>query len=469
MRHATTLAALAAFAMAVPPGQAAAQFRTPDCAALAGWAQGHDRNERWQPNPLAQRHAIYAQFLKPATAATFGKPVLDWTPEEARTLDRPFLACAQEVGRAQPALRRVLQELRVQAINQVPAYLTARDQARAASTQAMAALQAAPPSLPLLSFYAALPNAVASPQANAQATQQARVIQGPAQAPASALLAALRDLPADEINATIRPQATERAQAMRGAVAEALARDIGAVPANLPGLQSLDRLGQAVVVQYVHALGAEGVRTVDQAIAARKAAIDIEITAELVRRIGAVPEEVDGFGAIDQAADPRVLSVLAPASAGKVREAAAAQRKKLAEALVPALRQKLAALPASDASLLAIDADVLPGIAGLPASAAAEKPRLEAVVTERRNAILAAVNRAELGALRGRVYEGSGAALEFVDHTRVFLKMGSDTAAGTYTEERDGRVVVTINNNATVLTREGRRLLGGPVVFTRTK
>ncbi|HEY9566894.1 MAG TPA: hypothetical protein VIR38_02290, partial [Thalassobaculum sp.] len=58
--------------------------------------------------------------------------------------------------------------------------------------------------------------------------------------------------------------------------------------------------------------------------------------------------------------------------------------------------------------------------------------------------------------------------LEFVDRTRVFVTDArGQTAAGTYTEEKDGRVVVTLPGQSVVLTREGRRLLGGPVELRR--
>jgi hypothetical protein len=52
----------------------------------------------------------------------------------------------------------------------------------------------------------------------------------------------------------------------------------------------------------------------------------------------------------------------------------------------------------------------------------------------------------------------------------VFVKNPlGQTLAGTCTEERDGRVVVTLNNESIVLAREGKRLVGGPSTPTRTK
>ena len=105
-----------------------------------------------------------------------------------------------------------------------------------------------------------------------------------------------------------------------------------------------------------------------------------------------------------------------------------------------------------------------------PASAAEHRTRFQEAIEARRTVILAAVNRAESGSMRGRVYQGGGVELEFVDRTRAVMKMGGGQAvAGTYTEERDGRVIVTMNNQALVLAREGRTLTGGPVALRRTK
>ncbi|MFN7022697.1 MAG: RusA family crossover junction endodeoxyribonuclease, partial [Phycisphaerales bacterium] len=102
--------------------------------------------------------------------------------------------------------------------------------------------------------------------------------------------------------------------------------------------------------------------------------------------------------------------------------------------------------------------DVLPGVRAWPASANEEKARFEQEAVGRRAEIVARLNRAESGALRGRVYEGDGVTFEFVDRTRVFVKSPlGQTLAGTYTEERDGRIVVTLNNESMVLSREGRR------------
>jgi hypothetical protein len=146
------------------------------------------------------------------------------------------------------------------------------------------------------------------------------------------------------------------------------------------------------------------------------------------------------------------------------------QRKKTADTIFGPFQQTLARLPTTQDGLDAIDGEIRPMLAEWPASAAEHRTRFQEAVEARRTVILAAVNRAESGSMRGRVYQGGGVELEFLDRTRVVMKMGGGQAVtGTYTEERDGRVIVTMNNQALVLTREGRTLTGGPVTFRRTK
>jgi hypothetical protein len=137
---------------------------------------------------------------------------------------------------------------------------------------------------------------------------------------------------------------------------------------------------------------------------------------------------------------------------------------------LPGFGAELGRLPKSDESLVLIDNAVLRSIAAWPDPAAAEKARFSALATGRRGAILVAVNRAEAGQLPGRIYEGPRVKLEFFDATRmVITEPGAPPEAGTYTEEPDGRVIVTAGGRSVVMTREGRRLTAGPLEARRVK
>jgi len=268
----------------------------------------------------------------------------------------------------------------------------------------------------------------------------------------------------------VAEKASARAGAMRGAVRDQIVAEIGAMPVSAQSLVTLAAAPQAMRQRYGAALGPDEFRAIDQAITARRATIGAEAEKEIVAEIAAIAPGPQAFAEIDQQALEQLLRILPPPNAEKVREAADAQRKKAADAVFATFQRELAALPQTQAGIDRIDDEMKPALEAWPPSAVPYRARFVEAANARRTAILAVVDRAEPGSLRGRTYESQmGFALEFVDRTRVFFKQGGQTAAGTYTEESNGRVVVTVNNQSMVLTREGRKLTGGMMDFTRTK
>ncbi|WP_202614876.1 hypothetical protein, partial [Elioraea sp. Yellowstone] len=266
--------------------------------------------------------------------------------------------------------------------------------------------------------------------------------------------------------AALSASIAERRRAIGAEVARGLEREIAAMPADPQGLAMLDRLAARPPGLFE----AEQSRAIDAAIASRRAAIREEISATLIAEIGRVPADETGFARLDRMTDRRLLALLTPEQQNAVTAAAAARRMAVADGLFGRFQRELAALPVSEESLDAIDRQMLDAIGLWPSSAASFAPRFEEAATARRAELVTRLNRAESGSLRGRIYEGEGVAFEFVDRTRVFVKSPlGHTIAGTYTEERDGRVVVTLNNESVVLAREGKRLVGGPARLTRTK
>lgn len=80
------------------------------------------------------------------------------------------------------------------------------------------------------------------------------------------------------------------------------------------------------------------------------------------------------------------------------------------------------------------------------------------------------MNRAQAGPLRGRVYEGPFAKVEFIDASRVIATpAGAPPTAGTYEQIGDGRAIITVNNEPLVFTREGARLTSGPIQLRRVE
>ncbi|WP_144185936.1 hypothetical protein [Elioraea rosea] len=453
-------------------GPAAATLRIPDCDALASWASSYERGAQWKPNQFGTRYWFPPGFAAPATADTFGKPVLEWSVEEAKEAAEALRRCEQALRRANRlAERNDVSAMRGYAQNNVARYLQALAEARAEVPARLSSLESAAPSTSLLAFYAALADLGRDRRAFNEANRATGGLQGQEQAEARALMAALRDLPEAEAAGAVREIASARLGTIRGGVRDSIVASFAEMPTSVASLQRLTAMPLALRREHGEALGAEDYAAIDRAIAARRAEMGASIADDLAASIAALPANEEAFRLIDQRTDERLLVMLPRAGAAKVTEAAAAQRQKAGAALLADLRPKLSALPETQESLDLIDGTLMPAIARIPDSAGEQKAKLIEADRERRAAILAAVNRAERGSLRGRVYDSpAGFSLEFVDRTRVFLKQGNgQTAAGTYTEEDDGRVVVSINGQSMVLTREGRTLAGGPTVFRRSK
>ncbi len=458
-------------AAAILASPAMAQLRMPECEALAAWAEGYQRGAQWKVNEIGSSRWIPTLFAAPATAELFGKPVMAWTEAEAGDLVRHMQGCERQFQQArQLEKRNAIDTMRGWARNNLTAMLRAVAAAREGVPAGLAALEPAPASPQLLQFWSALSRATTQQGFNA-ANQAAGQLQGEVQAQARTLLAALRDLPQAEIGPAGTEKASARATAMRGAVRDQIVAGLGALPASAQSLQSLAAAPQALRQRYGTSLGQDDFRAIDEAIASRRAAVGAEAEKEIVAQIAAIAPGAPAFLAIDRAAPDALLRILPPPNAEKVRAAADAQRQKTADELFSSFQQELAALPQTQEGIDRIDDTIKPALAAWPQSSAPYKPRFAEAADARRAAILAVVNRAERGSLRGRTYESAaGFSLEFVDRTRVFFKHGGgQTAAGTYTEEGDGRVVVTVNNQSMVLAREGRKLTGGPTDFTRTK
>lgn len=252
------------------------------------------------------------------------------------------------------------------------------------------------------------------------------------------------------------------------AIRDRLLASIAGLPANLNSLQALYGIETQLAPPVAALMGSDGAATVRRAAAARRGVLGAEVGTAVVREIAAAPIEPGTFRKLEEMSGNAVLALLPPDAAGQVREAAEARRRQVTAAILPAFRRELGALPDTDDSLRRIDDEVQPEIDGLPASAAEAKAALTEAANQRRAAILAAVNRAEAGSLRGRIYEGPLLKIEFIDRSRVIATgMMGPSAAGTYTEESDGRAIVEVNGQSMVFTREGRRLVSGPITLQR--
>lgn len=444
-----------------------ANVAIPDCPALGDWALKLDTKNTWKPNQIGSRTEIPQLFVANETATLFKRPMIAWTEADAKAIREAVLACRQKTkDRAASGAYNAVQSA---LLNRVVNFTNALAQARPRIAAAGNTLKAQPASLPLLRFHTALGTATTA-NGYADAQRAAAALSGPASGAARDLVAAMRDLPQAEIVETIATPAAAAAQAMRADVVQGLIADTNKIPATAEGLTALGRMSQALPREYGDALGAEGLQTVQKGLAQRRDKVSEELAGMLVTQIGQSTEGPDAFADIDRRANEPLLPNLQKAHADSVRAAAGKRREAIADSLFKTTQARLAALPETDASLQLIDQE-LESYADWPASAAAFRPRFQDAARARRSVVLAAVNKAEAGAMRGRIYESENGRfkLEFVDRTRAFATRLGTTTAGTYTEEKDGRIVVTLDGRSWVLSRVGRRLVGGDELLTRVK
>ncbi len=452
---------------------ARAEVTLPDCPAMTGWAAGYDKKAKWQPNDLGSRHWFPAIFAAPETTALFGKPVLEWNSDEAKAVAKALQACEKTLTQEKRYTERnAVSDLRSWASRNVANYIEKAGKARAEFAEAFAALAQEQPSPGLLLFYAGFARLGDGREGYSAANQAASQLSGTAQASARAALAAARDLPQVELRDRIAPEAAKRTEATRGAVRDRLLADIAHIPASLPGLDALGGLRRTLAKDYAAVFPPADRQAVSDAIGHREAAVGKEIADQMIADINGAIDGMPAFNNIAVQTNPQLLKRLPPAEAARVRSAADAKAERVAEALLPIFERTLADLAVSDESVDALEGPILADIRQSMASAPSVRSRFEEAAAARRAEIVAALTKAEAGPLRGRHYADPkiGMKLEFVDRERVFVTTpDGQTAAGTYTEEKDGRVVITLPGSSTVLTREGGRLIGGPIALRRVE
>ena len=471
--RALPLALAVGVALIAAAAPARATVKLPDCPAMTKWAGGYEKNAKWEPNDLGSRHWFPTIFAKPETAAVFGKPVLDWTPDEAKTIAKALHECEKALSKAKRyEERNAVSEVRAWASRNVANYLEKSAVARGAYEQAFAALEGEQPSPGLLSFYAGLARIGDGKAGYAAANQATARLTGTAQTNARAALSAARDLPQAELKGRVGPDAAKRAETTRVAVRDQIVAEIAGMPASLGGLNALSGMRTALARDYASAFPRDDLQTLNGAIGRREAAVGKEIADMMVADIEGAPDGMPAFNNIVTQTNPQMLNRLPPAEAARVRSAANAKAEKVGNAMMPAFAKNLADLPVADESIDRLDGPTLADLRQSLAPAPAVLARFEQAAAARRAEIMTALTKAEAGAMRGRHYADRAGRIkmEFVDRTRVFVTApDGQTAAGTYSEEKDGRVVVTLPNTSMVLTREGRRLTGGPVELRRVE
>ena len=452
---------------ALLPTAAHAEVTIPGCADMDRWATSAQGAPMWSPNEIGSRTSITGHLFTEDATRLFGAPVLDWTVEEAGVVRKAMLDCRK--ASKDRDLGKAYNYLQSQISSRLSNCLKGLGEGRAAIDKALEGLGAAPASAPLLRFYTLMSKA--SDKASYDQMNTAANGLGPQAGIARPLVTALRDLPAEDIRKRVEPRGAERAGAMRQKVSDDLVASAAGIPASGPGLDQITKAQVEFPKTYGAVLEPGQMAAVQKALAERKHAIGAEIVAITVKQVGQSSQGPDAFQDLEQRSNAAILPMLEAGHADAILAAVRARREEVAGILTARMKDQLKGLDETQASIDAIDREVLPWLKSLPAGTEAMKAQLTELATARRAAILEEVEDDESGSLKGRVYQADDgdAKLEFVDKERVFASIGGQTAAGTYTQEKDGRIVLTVNGQSQVVQREGRRIVGWMSPMLRTK
>jgi len=388
---------LGSLLLALVPAGEAATLASPQCDALAAWAQGLDAKDRWQLNSANEELWLPVHFSGPETEALFGKPVLAWSRDEAVALSKHARRCARQARRAkQKAESKALRALRHVAYYRVAPRLKRMEANRAKLEEELDALLGVAPSRPALLALASLREMGPGGAMAWEDRRKLRSAQDPASNHAGRVVAALRGLP-DSATEDVRAPIEERFHEVRGLIVAELEQSLGAVPGSLEGLKGLETMLAGSREELAGALMEQDFISLETAAAARRDAIEAVLLDEARARLAAVPEDLEGLGAIEDIVSGPSAVVLSEPRLGELREAAAARRVAVEAAVLAEEMAKLAAVPETLQGLGAVD-DIVSG----PSAAALSEPRLgelREAAAARRQAISDALVAAEMAKL----------------------------------------------------------------------
>lgn len=449
------------------PAGAGAEVRIPGCAEMDAWAVTAEGSPMWSPNDLGSRKSITGHLFGPEATQLFGAPVLDWTVEEAGAVRKAMIDCRR--ASKDRDLGKAYNYLQSQISSRLSNYLKDLGEGRAAIDKTLEGLGDVPASAPLLRFYTLMSKA-SDKAAYSQMNEAARQL-GAQMRTAIPLVMALRDMPAEEIRSRVEPRGAERADAMRQKVTDDLVASVAGFPASGPGLDRIAKAQREFPKAYGEVLEPGQMAAIQKALVERKRAIGEEIVAITVKQVGQSSQGADAFQDLERRSNAAILPALEAAHSEAILTAVRARREEVAGILTASMTKNLKGLDETQASIDAIDQQVMPWLKSLPAGTEAMKAKLTELATARRADILEEVEDDESGDLEERVYQSDNGQikLEFVDDERVFASAHGQTVAGTYTQEKDGRIVLTLDGQSKVVKREGRRIDGWMASLLRAK
>jgi len=273
------------------------------------------------------------------------------------------------------------------------------------------------------------------------------------------------------VAAEIAARASARAAELRRVLADRAVAAVGALPASWQAAGDLarfrpeewERPGPFVTPQPwqadLSALDAEGRARVASAVASRRGAMVEELLAGTLAAIG----RARFLGEINAAVGVFPPPGAPPEAVRRIEQAALERARAVAEASLREIRREMAGQPASQASLDLLDRLLRDAGTPPPPWQAPWRPQVVEIIRARRAEIVAALDRQEAGSFAGRIYEGQGVRIEFLDARRaVVTRFGAATLVPVE-EIGEGRALLAMDGRQVVATREGRRLVGlGP-------
>ncbi len=376
------------FAAPLFPGAALADFRLPECGALAEWARGVDFKTQRKLNPYTT-YAWLEDFLGAEMVSLYGKPASEFTIAEAAEARDDAEACGKTLDKAD---RKLLGAVEKQFAKVVGPLAANRDKALADLAPALDAFAATPPGGDKLRMIAALRAFAAgdgrgvSTAASGISREGDKVLDG--------LLAPMRLLPLDLATAAVLPAALEAEPASLDAVMEELRAEYAALEASERTLQRWDGAVEKIERPVARLMPPEAAPRLGELAAARRAEIEDELAGAQIARLEAMGAGPGTIAEIERVAAGNLLRQLSPDAAERFRQSLAARRQAIALALVaevpndPASLARLRDLEQALAqSALASDADR----AGIGEAVAARRAEVAAEVARELLAAVAAV------------------------------------------------------------------------------
>ena len=360
---------LGVFLIPLASPAADASFSLPDCGAMTAWAGSIDLGERQPLNPSTLL-GFPSAFLGEQMAGLYGKTAMEFTQEDAQAARQAAKDCGKQAGTRDD--KKLLAVLEKEFARGTGKTLEAMEKALPALDAALAEFTAAPDGLDKLRSIIGF-RAMATwdrdgfKDAVRHVSRDFRKIN-------DNVSRALASLPQSAVAERVLPAIDPQYDASRDAVLAEVRAQVAALDGSERGLRTFDKEARKVVQPVMALLPPDDAATLEQDVAARKAAIEEALVAEASAAFAARPATLATLRDIEAATGRGLAGALSAESKQAYVAALAQQRQQIALALVasvpndfqglqllPQLRNELLQAPegfVAEAGRAAIDAAI---------------------------------------------------------------------------------------------------------------